>query len=1084
MSPLLKKKYGIADDKYLLRKYCFTSALLSALIMCIMFFFHDNTLLFGDNTVLRMDLYHQYCPLYAEVYDRLTSGDSIIYSWTSGLGGNFIGNFFNYCCSPFALIMFIFGHKNIPEAIAVMIMLKAVFAAVAFTYYVNKSNNTVKRESVIFGLFYAFSAYFVAYSWNIMWLDAFAFFPLVILGIERLIKYNKPLTYIVAMTYTMITNYYMAYMVCILSVMYFLYYYFGHYELASSIKKPVPDCIQPSAELNADAVNSATEAANLTDEPNIVNTEAAVECSNDETTEAVEAAEASEAAEEKAAADNSLYVEAVSESDAKLPVPAVKAAKTKLKERRFWVTGCTFAASSVLCFCLAAFALIPVVYCLQSSSATGGTFPTDSKQYFDIFRFIANHLPGIETTIRSSGDNVIPNVYCGLITVMLLPLYFLSSRIPGKQKVVSAVLLMACLVGFTLNYFNFIWHGFHMPNDLPYRWSFAYSFFLLIIAYKAFNVLDEFSNKAYIGIGFSVMCFVVFVEKFEVPNADELTILLSVIFALLYVVIFGMLKSSKYRRNAVISLLFFTVVLEIVVSDTPKIVMQQSKAAYTSDYNDYQEIKQKVEAEDSELFFRTELGKLRARMDPSWYGYNGVSTFSSMAYEDTAKLVRKLGLFGNNINSYTYYPNTPVFNSMFNIKYIYDNMNFIETNYPGDSVTSEALSTGAVDSTEASSSETYLTETYTEAASTNDASNSGSVGSVDELLDIIQDDEQKDKYEEIQGDNYLDLYTDKGALNKFEAFEYNYFLPLIFSVDDDIINWDYSSSDPFTVQNNLVQSATGITDVFVPVDAVEFETDNIKNVSLSTINSPKAFSVSKITNGKAGEAKVRIVAEEYGNHYVYVGGSSLQSLKVESGEFVYTYVTSSISSFILDVGYLEPGDEIVVTYKVPEDKNSASVTCYSAVLNAERFEESYNIINANGTIALDSFEETAFTGKINVTNDDAVLWTSVPYDEGWEIYVDGKLMSYSVYDDETNEMTQEGDIVKIGNGLIGIKTEKGEHTVEFSFKARGLKEGFIITGIGIAVVAMILIYKFWLYKLFEKIGYVPVVFRKPDNSDS
>jgi hypothetical protein len=51
---------------------------------------------------------------------------------------------------------------------------------------------------------------------------------------------------------------------------------------------------------------------------------------------------------------------------------------------------------------------------------------------------------------------------------MLLPFYFLSEKIPGKQKVASAILLIACLAGFAVNQFNYVWHGFHMPNDLPY----------------------------------------------------------------------------------------------------------------------------------------------------------------------------------------------------------------------------------------------------------------------------------------------------------------------------------------------------------------------------------------------------------------------------------------------------------------------------------------------------------------------------------------------------------------------------------------------------------------------------------------
>ena len=975
MSPLLKKNHSRTDDKYLLRKYCLMSAGLALLIMCIIYICHRNTLLVGGRTVLRMDLYHQYGPLYAEVYDRIMGGNSLVYSWTSGLGASFLGNLFNYCSSPFALFMLICGHKNMPEAIALMIMAKAVLAATTFTYYVNKSNNCVRKESVAFGLFYAFSGYFVAYSWNIMWFDAVAVFPLVMLGIERIINKNKPGLYIAMMTYTMISNYYMAYMICILSVMYFLYFYFGRYELSSKLFKAKKIAEEPA------------EKEILSEIP-VENAETAEESVIE--TEAVSVVEAS--------------CEASPEEEQ--PAPAVKKEKTyKFRDNRFWVTGWTFALSSFLCFCLAAFALLPVYYCLQTSSATAGNFPEDFKQYFDIFRFIANHLTGIEPTIRSSGDNVIPNVYCGLLTVMLLPFYFLSDKIPGKQKVASAILLIACLAGFTVNQFNYVWHGFHMPNDLPYRWSFAYSFFILLIAFKAFRNIKEFSNKAYIGMGFAVMCFLVLVEKIEVPNADTLTIILSAVFAILYVVIFGMMRSKKYREKAIVFLLFFTVILEIVVADVPKITMAQPKDAYTSDYYSYKELQEAVEEKDDTLFYRTELAKLRARMDPSWYGYNGVSVFSSMAYEHTAKTMEDLGLFGNNINSYTYYPQTPVFNSLFSIRYIYDNMNFIHND---------------------------------------------------------------------------DMYTLVDSNDKFEAFKYNYYLPLISSVSESVTEWDYSSPNPFVVQNELMKAATGVEDVLINVNATEFVGENMKDVDPSAINSATTFTVNKNNNGSEGKAIVKVKPEVDGNYYIYVGSTKLSALNIAAGELNYYYNSTSIQPFILDCGYLTTEDEIEVTYTVPASNNSAGLAFCAARLDSEKFDEAYNKIVANGTFNMTAFDETSLEGTINVTNSDSFLWTSIPYDESWEVTLDGKVLSYAVYDKESGEITTDGDIVKVGGGLMGIRADKGEHTVSLKYKAKGLSTGIMLTAVGIAVLALAVIYKKWLRKFFEKAGFVPSFFREPD----
>lgn len=65
-------------------KYILISALIAFAVMQLVYFCF-SLIPYGDMTILRMDLYHQYGPLFAELYDRLTSGESLIYSWNSGL---------------------------------------------------------------------------------------------------------------------------------------------------------------------------------------------------------------------------------------------------------------------------------------------------------------------------------------------------------------------------------------------------------------------------------------------------------------------------------------------------------------------------------------------------------------------------------------------------------------------------------------------------------------------------------------------------------------------------------------------------------------------------------------------------------------------------------------------------------------------------------------------------------------------------------------------------------------------------------------------------------------------------------------
>lgn len=1060
MSPLLKKNSTPLNDKKKLAAFCGISAGLAAVMMIFVYFCQSNTLVGGDRTVLRMDLYHQYGPLFSELYDRVTNGYSLVYSWTSGLGSSFTGNLLNYCASPFAIFMLL-GHKNMPEAIALMVMGKAMLSSASFTYYINKTNKHLKPESIAFGLLYAFSGYFVAYSWNIMWLDAMAVFPLVMLGIERIINQNKPWLYLVALTYTMFTNYYMAYMVCILSVLYFLYYYFARYNISEVIEKSRAKVKLSSASLIVSAaiaiifaafcgfvfISGENENQTAVLEFCIVfvmalvfsfvinfilaraitlrkgykkhklfysamNTapvyaeqsaeETAREYSESVETTAEEVELESDTVLENESENNSSVAENESEitehvdvlvaPPAEVPTKHYSSFREYLRDQsillnyRFMRTGMSFALFSILSVCLAAVCLIPVYYCLQTSSATGGTWPTEIKYYFNMFDFIANHFASLEPTIRSSGDDVLPNVYCGMMTLLMLPMYFLNPHIKGRRKVLAVIAIGSFFLCFSINYLNFIWHGLHMPNDLPYRYSFAYSFLLLTLAYQAFIHFPGTSKKTVVGVGIAMMMLVVLVQETGSKNVELTTVNTSIVFVIVYCILLGAMLSSRMKKKVATILLILVTFTELLVSDTVHFVMAQPKDAYVGDYDNYQAIKSETEDEDTELFYRTELSKLRTRMDASWYGYNGVSVFSSMAYEHTAKLMEKLGLFGNNINSYTYYPQTPVFNSMVSIRYVYD--------------------------------------------------------TTDNLIN-------SDK-----------IYTELGSNPSFTAYKYNYYLPLGYMVSEKIANWNTTSSNPFDVQNEYVNSATGtVAPVFTNVEVTDFESTNLNTVSAETINNSASFTVSKVTSGSTATGTVVIDVEEDGEYYVYAGSTRLDSIQFSAEGLNYTYVSSAIQPFVMDVGYQKAGSQIRVVYTIPEADNTVTLSFCASKLNEENWEKAYKKLSAN-TLNLTQFDETTFEGTVSVADDNSVLYTSVPYDESWVITVDGKELSYS-YDkdaDSSTNLETLGDVVRVGDALFGIKLSKGEHTVRFTYKLRGFSAGLKLCILGIIAIAAILVY--------------------------
>ena len=225
----LQKKQSPIKRFFANNSFCWLALICTAGIMMLVYYCYD-LIPFGDKTILRMDLYHQYGPLFAEFYDRVTNLKSFLYSWQTGLGAPFLGNFFNYLSSPSAIIMLLLGHENMPEAIAGMILVKASFSAFSFTYYLKRSQERHDYTSAAFGILYAMCGYFIAYYWNVMWIDAMVYFPMVILGIEMIIKHRKPKIYIAFLALTLVSSYYMGYMTCIFSVIYFLIYYFSNYD--------------------------------------------------------------------------------------------------------------------------------------------------------------------------------------------------------------------------------------------------------------------------------------------------------------------------------------------------------------------------------------------------------------------------------------------------------------------------------------------------------------------------------------------------------------------------------------------------------------------------------------------------------------------------------------------------------------------------------------------------------------------------------------------------------------------------------------------------------------------------------------
>lgn len=890
----LKKKNGKLSQFIDSNIYVCLAFLCSTVLMLLVYYSYE-VIPFGGRTVLRMDLFHQYGPLFAELFDRITEGKSLLYSWTTGGGGSFIGNYYNYLSSPIGLIIaLIAGHENIPESIGAMVLIKNALAASTFAYYIKKSTGKNDFSIAAFGIMYAFCGFFIAYYWNIMWIDAMYLLPLIILGIEKIIKDRKCSLYIVTLALTFFANYYMAYMICIFSVLYFLVYFISNHKFSEAYD----------------------------DIPKHINDEGKEESGT----------------------------------------------LSKIFYNRFLRSGCYFAFSSAVAAMLVAFALIPTYLCLKACSATSGTFPENPTFYNTIFDFIANHLAAVEPTIRSSGDTVLPNVYCGLAAVILLPLYIFCDKIKAKEKVVHIVLLALFFVGFNLNFANYILHAMHFPNDLPFRFSFLYSFLILIMTYKVVINIRDIPLKGILGSGLGVLIMTILVQEIGMGNVDDDTIYISVAFTAVYTLVFSLMRKKELAQSAVSLLLMCCVFAEVAIADIDHIKITQEKVNFTNGYTDFRELKENLDKIEGNDTYRMELTKSNTIMDPSWFNYNGISVFSSMAYEKSSNLQDKLGLDSNYINSYIYYSQTPIYNAMMSLKYLVDN----------------------------------------------------------DSMEI--------------NDTFYDLTASKG---KFTAYKNKYYMPLAYCVDEKMTDFNTDYPSPFEVQNDFWFYATGLYGALKSVGVAEYYTDNVYDNGRDFYD--ESFTYTKETADAEGTITLKYEIPEEANAYVYLKGSTIKKINVskEIGEFS---VSQDLGEpYVLDCGKCVAGEYLTVEIPIEASKDSGYVECYVVYLDQSVLDTGYAILQP-GTMKIDQFDETYIKGSVTA-EDNQILYTSINYDDGWKVKVDGK----------------DAKKIKIGDALIAVKLSEGTHTVEFEYEPSGLKIGCIIS----AGTLLLLIVLFIINKLIN-----------------
>ena len=335
-----------------------------------------------------------------------------------------------------------------------------------------------------------------------------------------------------------------------------------------------------------------------------------------------------------------------------------KTAPNRLCPKTFAVSAGLFAGASLVAAGATALLTLPTYFILQNCSATGDTLTVDLNLQTNLFDFLGRLMVAANPNIRDG----MANVYCGLVIVLLLPLFFMLPKTSGitlRHKIGFGAIMIVMYLSFTNRMLNFIWHGMHFPNQIPYRESFLMSFLLVFVGFLTIRRIRLISPGAVMGSVAGCAAFLLLYEKFGTGKEGYIQIGLTLLFLFIQGAVLKVISDRNCRKSAFFceTLVTVTMLIEIFTSATVSIgtVADNEGFAGYSFYGKNQpkimEYAQSVEGtEGHNTFERTELFPNNICDIQSLYNVKGMSIFSSTARENFVRYMRNFGFHSNNIN--------------------------------------------------------------------------------------------------------------------------------------------------------------------------------------------------------------------------------------------------------------------------------------------------------------------------------------------------------------------------------------------------------------------------------------------------
>lgn len=562
-------------------------------------------------------------------------------------------------------------------------------------------------------------------------------------------------------------------------------------------------------------------------------------------------------------------------------------------------------------------------------------------------------------------DGIYPMVYCGIVVLLMVPMFFYDKENDRHNKIMAAVLIAFLVLCSLWTPAYLFMHCFDAPDSSGFRFAYLISFVLLTMACVEWNRIKQIPMHRLLILSLfnAFAYYIIFLMQRnyladELQSSSILGLEINLIFLVLILLSVKYLLRSEKKEQLGQKVFLAIVVMEVILNGYFCVTrigysVGESKEIYQLWS---EEANQAMEQLPKESFYRVHYINPIGANDSALYGYRSIGYFST-------------------------FENVTLRNSM------------------------EALG--------------YMTSPRT-------------------ILDYGSTQLTRMLFAQEYVIRATDLRVEERRTDQ-RITQDNFVLGLGYMVSESLLDYTPTGDNAFEHLNQLISDMTGedlqcYQPVRTPITMEEENMLIVQNEGYATVSMEDPTQDNAMLTFLMEATPGCNTYAYFSQPYALKDATSARTLS-EGGDYGSLMTHSYLSSpHIIYVGANESGmDAVTILMGVNTVKTQTFQNAYFYQDNPELLQAAYDCLK-DAQMQITAMEDDEIVANVTATQQKPLLFTSIPYEQGWHVYVDGSEVQIQP---------------TIQQAFISVMLSPGAHEVRFVFKTPGAMGGWCLTLVGL-----------------------------------